>query len=650
MSEFAKIVSSQIRPQDDFYAYVNQKWISRAVIPNDMARWGSFVELREDNLLKLRKIVIELTQKKSLKPGSIEQKVRDFYLSGRSQLQVEKTGLAELGELNRKIDKISNVTEMWGLVGELHQLSIGIFWQCYIEPNEKKSTVYSLRLNQGGLSLPSRDYYLSTTPEMRKIQQGLVAHMAKLFTASKYSLASTNAPQRIYGFEKDLAKQSMSPTELRDVEALYNKFSFRELGRLSPKINWARYFEGLGTTPPAYLVVNQPNYFKYLNQVIAKADINLLKTYLKWQALRTAAPYLGERLSKENFKFYGHLLQGIPAQPPLWKRQINAIDNYIGEALGQLYIDRHFPPEAKARMEVLVRDLKKAFAGRINQIEWMEPKTKKYALHKLGKIRVKIGHPNRLLKYGHLKISPDSYFGNVLKSERFHSRRELAKLKRPVDRKVWWMSPPTVNAYYDPNTNEMAFPAGILQPPFFDFKAEDALNYGGIGSVIGHELTHGFDDQGSLFDAEGNTKTWWSAREAAKFKQRAQVMVKQADDFEALPGEHLKGQLTLGENIADLGGAEIAYQAFGSALSRLPRSTREDDLSAQQKFFLNLALTEKETSRSAFKRQMLLTDPHSPGKFRINNTFKNMAAFHEAFELKPGDKLYLAPAQRAQIW
>ena len=650
MPRFSEIVQPKIRPQDDFYRHVNSKWLKKTQIPPQESVWGAFWEIEKSNLRKLRTIAEDLLLRKNLKQSSIEQKVRDFYLSGMNLGLIEERGLKKIKAIFRRIEACKDTKDFSKLLGELHLMGINALWMPYVEPDEKNNKKYSLRFFQAGLSLPDRDYYTLQNSKIKKIRTALESHIPKMFQHIGHEFLIANIGKQILGFEKKIALSSMTATQLRDIEAQYNKFSYKQLRETFPNINWPAYFVGLSIRPPKYVVINQPKFFRQIDSLFAHGDIALRRSYLKWQLLRLTSGLLGDGIAKANFEFYGRTLLGVKKMQPRWKRTIRAVDNCIGEALGKLYISEYFPPLAKRRMEILVEDLKVVFAQRIKALPWMQPSTKKYALRKLQKTTIKIGYPKKLKTYRGLKVTPESYFDNYIKANIYNSKFHLAKLNKPVDREEWGMTPPTMNAYSNPNLNEIVFPAGILQPPLFDLGADDAINYGGIGYVIGHEMTHGFDDQGGQYDANGNLKSWQSTKDKTAFKKKAQPLVRQADSFEALPGQNLNGRLTLGENIADLGGVEVAFQAFQKAITRSSVHSGEGSYTPEQRFFLNLARVERMKIRKQKLLQMLLTDPHPPHDFRVNNTLRNMDAFYSAFGVGQDDKMYLPPKQRVKIW
>lgn len=642
-------LSRDIRPQDDFYDYVNQHWIDEVKIPADKGRWGVFEELQENNFKKLRRIVTGL-KAKNIKNHTIEGKVYNFYRSAHS-LRAQTHGLKTLLHHYSRIDKIDGLESLMSVVASMHLLGIYVFWQPYVERDDKNSSQYILRLHQGGLSLPSRDYYLSRSPHKGDIRRKYKRHITKMFSIRPELHQPLGAVKNIYGLEYKLAQASMTSVDLRDVKAQYNKLTNRHLRRRYSHIDWDNYFKNLGIDEPKELIVDQPDFLKCANRLMARANLDQLKRYLKWHLLNYSAPRLGDKFAQVRFEFFGKVLYGRKSLEPLWQRAISDIDATLGEALGKLYIDEYFPPAAQARIQKLVEDLRTAYAQRIKHLDWMDPATKSYALKKLANIRVKVGYPRKLEQYHKLAIEKANYLANYLAGMEYNSKLKLAKLGRPIDPDDWDMTPPTVNAYFHPQANEMAFPAGILQPPFFDHRADDGLNYGGIGYVIGHELTHGFDDQGRQFDKDGNLNDWWDPQTAKKFEARSRQMVKLANSYQATPDTRVNGQLTLGENIADLGGLEIAFGALKLANARSQeKPVKGGGLAWEERFFLGAARVWRDKTRRQTLAAALLVDPHAPAKFRINNSFRNMEVFYEVFGVQPPDKMYLPPSQRVKIW
>ncbi len=638
--------TNDIRPQDDLYRFVNHEWLESTDIPPDYSAWSNGHELTRVVDTRLHEIVTSL-EEGDFADGTIEQMVRDFYISGMDEEQADKTGRETLKNLLDGVDECKNLSDIYKYVGYLHRSSVTLLWSLFVSPDEKGSDKYALFLHQGGLSLPSKDYYVEEDEDMTDIQSAFKDHIQHMFQELGYDNIKKSIPVDVYDLEFELARASRSEADLRDVHANYNKFSHHQLKKRTPRIDWDAYFDGLDIEPPKELVVGQPEFFEAVSTLLKESQVETVRQYLKWHIVADFAGKLGEDIARENFEFFGKKLSGTEKMTDRWRRVIHNIDDLIGEALGRLYVERHFPPEAKAQVEEMVTNIKQAFADRLKELDWLKDSSKKQAFKKLDATLVKIGYPDEMMRYTGLTIRPDSYLDNYIAGARYMWAYWLNRIGRPVDRSVWLMSPPTVNAYYMPTTNEIAFPAGILQSPFFDAGGDEAENYGGIGAVIGHELTHGFDDQGSLYDADGNIYQWQSDSEQEDFNRRAQVMVKQADDFEVLDGRYLQGKLTLGENIADVGGLKIAYDALRNAKSKRGEQLKPEDA---QEFFINYARAWRSKKREEAMKQHLLTDEHAPGEFRTNNSVRNIGAFYWAFEVNSSDKLYLDQNQRLDIW
>ncbi len=647
MHDFSEVVNPELRPQDDFYKFVNDKWLSNTSIPDEEGRWGNFMQLHESTLDNLYDILQGLSSNSDIKSGSIEQKVRDFYIAGLSQDKSEKTAIAHIKSWMNEIDK-SNISALPELLASMHAIGVDSFFSLYVDQDEEDSTNYLLRFQQSGLSLPTRDYYLDDSDNMRELRQGLISHMAAMFEAVGANIDKSRA-EEIYNVEHELAKYSLSPAKLRNVELNYNKMSYGHFSQLIPSLNWDSYFAQLDIEPPENMSADQPAFLRNVEEVFNGKNIEILRDYLKWRLITTLSRFGSDDLAEKNFSFFGSQLNGIPSMKPRWKRVLANLNDGLGEALGQLYVERYFPQVAKDRMQILAADLKQAFAARIESLDWMQLETKQSALEKLEAIEVNVGYPDEWQSFGGLEINPDSYVENYCEAAWFETRRHLNKLGKPVDRNEWFMPPQTVNAYFSPGMNSINFPAGILQPPFFDYEADDAINYGGIGVVIGHELTHGFDDMGAQFDKHGNFKNWWSHEDKLAFEARTEVVSRQGDEYEA-HGQKMDGQLTLGESIADIGGLAIAYEALQIAKQRGRGESSPDGYSADERFFFNFARIWREHVRKEAAIRALISDEHPPSDYRVNNSLRNVEAFYEVFDVKSSDRLYIPPARRADIW
>lgn len=629
-----------VRPQDDFYGHVNNNWLKANPIPDSESKWGVFVWLREENWRRLDEILKELVPQEDL--SGLKKQLANFYVSAQDADKVAASGQKVLKDWFLRIDKIVNLQDLQEFIFETHQNDLGFVWNWYVDLDNKDSTKYAFFLHQGGLSLPDRDYYLKEDEHMQKCREAYVPHVEKMLSGAGVA-NSGEAAREIFELEKKLAENSWTSTELRDVERMYNPHSSAELVEKYPGLDWQKYLEVLGVKEKQ-VIVDTPSFFSAVNSLLEEVSLDTWKSYFKWQTLRKLSSGLGEKHAEAQFEFYGKVLGGTKELQPRWKRIVLVMEGQVGEAMGQLYVEKHFPAEAKERMEKLVEDLKLAFRHRLERATWMSEETKSYALRKLAKMRIKVGHPEKWRSFEGLVTQPESFLENILEASKFEGQRNLAKLGAEVDREEWVCSPQTVNAFAYFNLNEIIFPAGILQPPYFDVQGTDAQNFGAIGTVIGHEITHGFDDKGCLFDAEGNMRNWRTEEDAGKFKDMTSSLVKVANAFEALPGKFLNGELTLGENTADFGGVEIALDALEIAQGK------KLDQSELQEFFIAMTRVWAESIRPERALELLTTDPHAPEKFRTNVVLGHNDRFNEAYELKEGDRLYVIPENRVKIW
>jgi putative endopeptidase len=640
---------SSIKPGQDFFQYVNGTWIKHNPIPPEYSRWGAFAELHDENLVHLRTIVEDLS--KQTEPlDENRRKLRDFYRTAMDEAKLEEQGVKPLAGELKKIAAIQNRDDLVAELGHLSSRGLSTLFSFYVAEDEKRSIRYIVYLHQGGLGLPERDYYLGDSDYFKKLRSQYREHITRMLTllgdTPEAAAAGTDAVLRI---ETQLAKASRSPVQLRDREAQYNLKARAELDALTPNLNWDLYLKPIDVKNLTEVVVGQPDFFKSLNEMLASVPMADWQSYLRWHLIHSTAAYLNDAVEQESFHFYSEILRGTKKMQPRWKRAIGTLDGLMGEALGRLYVEKHFPPAAKERMDQLVKNILAAYRERIEAVDWMGPQTKEQALAKLGTVMTKIGYPDKWRDYSSLEIGTGSYVENVLSARAFDSQYDLSKLGKRVDRTEWGMSPPTVNAYYNPTMNEIVFPAGILQPPFFDRSADDAVNYGGIGAVIGHEITHGFDDQGSRSDADGNLKNWWTLEDRNRFTAKTDKLVKQYDACVALDDLHVNGRLTLGENLADLGGVTIAYAAYQHSLAGKPAAVI-DGFTGPQRFFIGFGQVWRGESRDAELRVSLRTDPHSPPRFRANVPLSNIQAFYDAFDIQPGDTMYRAPGDRVRVW
>jgi putative endopeptidase len=644
-------MDTSVKPCDDFYHYADGSWIKANPVPADKSRWGSFEELADRNRDTLKAILDEVSAKKTWPAGSLEQKVGDFYASGIDEAAIEKAGTSPLKPLLAVVDGLRSPGDLASVLGRLRAAGMGAGFGFGVAQDPRESTRYIGSLNQGGLGLPDRDYYTKDDAKSKAIRDQYVAHVAKMLELAGHAHEAAAAEAAVVlDIETKLATASLTRVENRDPQKTYNKMTLAELQALGAGFDWTRYFAAVGVKQVPALNVRQPQFFRAFAGTAASVPAAEWRTYLQWHVVRGMADSLTKAFQDESFAFDGKVLNGVPQQEKRWMRVQAATDRALGEALGQLYVRRAFSPEAKAKMVALVANLRAALKERIDKLEWMGPETKAQALRKLAAFNVKVGYPDKWRDYSALTITRGSYAENLLRAQRFETARNLAKLGQPIDRTEWGMTTPTVNAYYSSTMNEIVFPAGILQPPFFDPKADDAVNYGGIGAVIGHEMGHGFDDSGSQFDADGNLKNWWTEADRAAFKAHTDKLAQEFDAFEALPGEHVNGRLTLGENIGDLGGLTIAYAALEKTLSGKPRPAPIDGFTPEQRFFLNWAQVWRQTVRDEAQRVRLATDPHSPGKFRVNGPLGNMPEFFSAFGCADGSPMVRPADVRTSIW
>jgi predicted metalloendopeptidase len=639
---------TSVKPQDDFYEYAVGGWLKKAVIPADHAGYGSGYEVYDRNQAILHGIVVKAAAAKD--PGFIEKLVGDFYYSGMDTVTVESVGVGPLrGEFDR-IAAIRSPSDLPGEVGHLQRVGVGVCLNFGSEQDPKDSNMVIAGMGQGGLGLPDRDYYLRDDDASKKLREKYVAHVAKMLGLAGDSPADAQAEANsIMGLETALARGSKSAADLRDPVANYHRIALADLAKLSPHFDWNPFFTGVGLDAPASLDVNQPEFVQALDAQVAAAPIADWRAYLRWHLIHDNARYLSSPFVDENFAFFGTVLNGTPTMRNRSERVLVVIDEDIGEALGQLYVAQAFPPEAKARMLALVLNIKAALRERIQKLEWMDEATRAAALVKLDAMGIKIGYPDKWIDYSTLVIDRGPYVLNVLRANEFATKRDLAKIGKPVDRTEWQMTPPTVNAYYDPPMNEIVFPAGFLQPPFFDASADDAVNYGAVGAVIGHEMTHGFDDNGRQYDAKGNLRDWWSPESEKRFNERAAAIIKQFNGYVAAGGIHVNGELTQGENIADLGGLKLSFTALKKVLSGHPQG-KIGGFTPEQRFFLSFANDWREKDRPESEQLQVNTDPHSPSRFRVNGPLSNLDEFAAAFDVPEGAPMRRPAAERVSIW
>ncbi|OJW14951.1 M13 family metallopeptidase [Mucilaginibacter sp. 44-25] len=639
-----------VKPGDDFFEYANGGWIKQNAIPAKETRWGSFNILRQENTDRLLSLLNEVSKNPNSPKGSLKQRVGDLYASGMDSLAIEKKGYSPIKPDLQRIDKISDLN---GVINELvYERMNGIGSPLFgfgVGQDSKHVDNYITQLRQGGTSLPDRDNYLKDDARSKKIQDALKTYITTLFelTGTPNDAAAKNA-NTVYDIEKKLASAQMSRVAMRDPNVTYNKFSVADFSKTTPHLNWVKLLPMMKVNGQDTILVGQPAFFKDIDAMLTAISVDDWKTYLKWNVLKGAASSLSSPFVNASF-VYSSALSGQKVQTPRNERMSGLVDGSLGELLGQLYVEKYFTPAAKQYMIGLVNNLKVTLGDRIKRLEWMSDATKEKALRKLNAFTVKIGYPDKWEAYDGVVIDRNDYAGNLKRLSIWRYNFNVTRLGKPVDKTRWGMTPPTVNAYYNPTTNEIAFPAGILQFPFFDFKADDAVNYGGIGAVIGHEMTHGFDDQGRQYDSDGTLRDWWTKEDADKFKVRATQVETQYNAFTVLDTMHVNGKLTLGENLADLGGLNIAYEAFKKTKQGKSNS-KIDGFTPDQRFFLSWAQVWRGSQRPEAAAQRILTDPHSPEQFRTNAPITNMDAWYTAFDVKPGNKMYKKPEDRIKVW
>ena len=642
-------LDTSVSPCADFAQYVNGKWIKNTPIPAAESYWGNFSILYEGNTVIMRRILDEAAATKGAAQGSNLQKVGDYYATAMDSAAINRAGLAPLqGELYR-IMAVKTTAALAPVLARQQQLGTNAFVQVGVDPDAKNSSEYAAYLYQGGLGMGDRDYYLKNDTRSQSVRTAYRSYLTNTFKLLGEEAATAKASmETVMRLETRLARASRSKEDLRDPLANYNKMTAAQLQKQYPALQVAALLRGLNMGAAQSVIVGQPAFVKEVDALLKTTPLPELKTYLRAHLVSALTSALPQAFIDERFA-YSQAVSGAKQQQPRWKRMLRATDAALGEASGQLYVDRAFPPAAKARMVELVENLRAAYAERIRAADWMAPATKTQALEKLAAFAVKIGYPDKWRDYTALSISRQSYLQNVVNARIFEFERGAKKLGQPIDRTEWGMTPPTVNAYYNPLLNEIVFPAGILQPPFFDLKADDAVNYGGIGAVIGHEMTHGFDDEGRQYDAKGNLRDWWTKEDAVKFNERAALVGTQYSAFSPFDSVYVNGKLTMGENLADLGGVTIAYAALQKALAN-QRVQKIDGFTPAQRFFISYAQNWRGYSRPEALRDQIKTDPHSPEQYRTIGPLQNFPAFFEAFGCQPGDKMMRAEAQRAKIW
>ena len=637
-----------VRPQDDLFRYVNGAWLSKTEIPADRPAYGTFVQLDERAEANLSALIEELAGSANKRPGSTAQQVGDFYAGFINEARVNALGAEPLKPRLAEVDRIKDTRELAETIGRLSMIGLPGPVGGYIEADAGDPTQVALYLVQGGTALPDRDYYLSADAKFVDIRAKYVEYLTKVFTLAGRPRAADDA-RLVLDLETSLAKAQWTQVENRDAVKTYNKYPVTKVIADMPGFDWAAWARPQGIEKASDWVIGQPSFFKAFASMVPTTPLDTWKAWLAAQVIGLQAPYLSEPFVQARFEFFGKTLSGQQQMRARWKRGVQLVNGSMGEALGQLYVGKFFPAESKVRMERMIANLIEAYRQSISELEWMTPATRKEALEKLAKFSPKIGYPPKWRDYSALQVKADDLVGNVERANRVEHDYQVSKLGKPVNRDEWLMTPQTVNAYYNPVKNEIVFPAAILQPPFFDVTADDAVNYGSIGAVIGHEIGHGFDDQGRRFDGDGKLRDWWKPEDETEFQKRAKLLIEQFNAFSPLPGVQVNGELTLGENIGDLGGLSIAYKAWKLSLGGKP-SPVLDGFTGDQRFFMGWAQAWRAKARNEYLQQQVLADPHAWAEFRANGPLGNIPAFYEAFGVKAGDKLFVAPGKRVKIW
>ena len=635
-----------VRPQDDFFSYVSGNWVRTTDIPADQTIYGSFAILREETASKVRELVQTAAAQKNAPAGSVVQKVGDFYRAYMDSARIEALGLKSLQPELERIAGIKSHGELARAFATNTMVGVRNPFAAGVQQDPKNSDAYIIGIGQSGLGMPDRDYYLRSDARFTKVRDAYVAYVARMLELAEQP-DPQGAAQRILALETRLAEKQWDRARNRDRNATYNKFTQAELAQLS-KFDWPAFFTAAGVAQPGDVIVRQPDYLQALDAIVRETPVGTWKEYMTFATLHNYAGELPSGFVNAAFDF-NKVITGAEEIRSRDKRAVSAAEQAIGEAVGQLYVEKYFNPAAKARMDELVKNLRAAFKAGIDELEWMTPETKAQAHDKLAKFKVKIGYTEKWQDYSALDIKPDDALGNAMRAARFRQKENVSRLGKPVERWRWGFLPQTVNASYSSSNNEITFPAGILQPPFFNVEADDAVNYGAIGAVIGHEISHGFDDQGRKSDGDGNLRDWWSADDAQKFEQRAGKLAAQYESYEPLPGMKINGKLTLGENIGDLSGMAVAYRAYRMSLNGKEAPVIEG-FTGDQRFFMVWAQVWRIKARDEALRNQLLTDPHSPGRYRAFVPLTNFDPWYQAFDVKPGDKLYRAPEERVKIW
>jgi putative endopeptidase len=639
-----------VKPGDNFYQYANGNWLKQNAVPASKTSWGSFNELREKSLDAMKSLLDDAA--KTTTKGRLYQMVGDYYTSGMDSVTIESRGFDPIKPELARVDKVNNKQAFFDELAYQRTQSNNMLFGFFVAQDRKNVNKYMPQFSQGGTTLPDRDYYLKNDARSVKIRDAYRDNLTKMFALiGEESAQAAQQAEVILNFETAIAKAQMPRVDLRDPYKTYNKLTVASFNKLTPGINWTDQLTKFGAKGQDTVLVQSPAFFRSLDSLVAATPIEDLRTYMRWNILKGAAPYLSDAFVKQSFAF-SKVLTGQKEQTPRWQRISGLIDNSLGDLLGQLYVQSYFKPEAKQRMLTLVGNLETSYKEHIKSLDWMSEETKKKALTKLLAFKRKIGYPDKWKNYDGVTIARNDFYGNVKSASKWSYNYMINRLGKPVDKMEWGMTPPTVNAYYNPVNNEIAFPAAILQFPFFDFDADDAINYGGIGAVIGHEMTHGFDDQGRQYDADGTLRDWWTKSDADNFKKRADQVKEQFFGFKVLDSIKVNGQLTLGENLADLGGLNIAYDAFKKTAQGKSSGKKSmiDGFTPDQRFFLSWAQVWRINVLPETQAQLIMTDPHAPGLYRCNGPLSNINAWYQAFNVQAGDKMYKKPEDRIKVW
>lgn len=646
-----KNMDTTVSPGSNFFLYANGNWLKNNPIPDEYSRWGAFNVLAEENNERLKQIVEEAAKVTNPKKFTPEQQIGDFYKSGMDSVKLNELGIKPIQPILDKINAISSTKDLQNVIAYLHTYGIYPVFNIFSNPDEKNSTMVITQLYQGGLGLGNKDYYTLQDTHSKELREKYVKFIENMFNLANNEIdGNVEKSKIVMDIESKIANMSMTLLEQRDPNKIYNKMTLDNLQKLTPNFDWKAYFTQIGLSNPGDINVGQPEFFKGFDKLIKDIPLNNWKEYLRWNVINSMAEYLSDDFANTNFDFYGKTFAGKVKNLPRWKRVLETVNSNIGEALGQLYVKKYFTAEAKQKITELIENMRAAFNDRITNLDWMSEPTKQKAKEKLAAINVKVGYPDKWRDYSKLDISADNFVQNVLNANKYNFDYVISKIGKPVDKTEWGMTPQTVNAYYNPNMNEIVFPAAILQYPFFSTESDDAVNYGGIGAVICHEMTHGFDDQGRQYTKDGNLQDWWTPEDAEKFKEKTKLLVEQFNNYVELDSLHINGELTLGENIADLGGLTIAYDGLQRALKKNPQPEKIDGFTADQRFCLSWAQVWRQNIRPEELMKRLHDDVHSPADARVNCALPNLDAFYSAFGIKEGDKLYRPKSQRAKIW